>query len=124
MKFVTSISNALVKLFADSDDPMYSTYNAIAQQGIMPISDDRLGLTGSYNPATEALVAGSATNWYLASGGSKSIRVAYRRGTNRSPQLRSFTMSEGRWGVGWDINFDIGAAFMDYRGWHKSTGAG
>jgi hypothetical protein len=38
--------------------------------------------------------------------------------------MRSFVLNKGRWGIGWDINFDIGVAFMDYRYWHKSTGAG
>jgi hypothetical protein len=37
--------------------------------------------------------------------------------------MRSFVLDKGQWGLGWDINLDIGAAFMDYRGWYKSTGA-
>ena len=48
--------------------------------------------------------------------------MAYRRGTGRAPQMRGFVLERGQWGLDWDINFDIGAAFMDYRPWYKSTG--
>jgi len=51
------------------------------------------------------------------------LRVAYRRGTNRQPQLRSFMLDRGQWGMGWDINMDIGVAFTEWRTWYKSTGA-
>jgi hypothetical protein len=50
--------------------------------------------------------------------------VAYLRGRNRSPQLRSFTLDEGQWGIGWDVNMDVGAKEMAFAGLHKSTGAG
>ncbi len=73
---------------------------------------------------TQKVVAGAATKWYLSAGGPRTIRVAYRRGTNRLPVLRSYSLDQGQWGMGWDINMDIGAAAMDYRGLHHSTGAG
>jgi hypothetical protein len=114
----------LIKLFADSSDPMYSTVNQIAAMGLTPVSDARLDATGVTDPRTGNVRTGSATNWFLAKAGTRSIRVAYRRGTGRRPQMRRFTLDRGQWGVGFDINHDIGAAFMDYRGWYKSTGAG
>lgn len=114
---------ALAKLFADSSDPYYAQLNLLAQEGLRVVVDDRIGATGVVDPRSEAARTGSATNWFLAAGGRKSLRVAYRAGTNRAPQLRSFVLTQGQWGVGWDINMDIGVAFMDYIPWYKSTGA-
>lgn len=115
-------SAALAKLFADSSDPFYSQMNLLAQEGIRVVIDDRLGAVGVVDPITGVVRTGSDTAWYMAMGGSKSIRVAYLRGTNRQPVMRSFMLDKGQWGIGWDIKLDIGAAFMEYRGWYKSTG--
>lgn len=117
---------ALAKLFADSSDPIYPLTNLIREEGLRVVIDDRIGAIGVEDPRTNPATVrtGVDTNWFLAAGGRKSVRVAYRTGTNRRPQLRSFVLSQGQWGIGWDINLDIGAAFMDFRGWYKSTGAG
>jgi hypothetical protein len=114
---------SLAKLFADSNDPIYTTENLIARKRLVPVMDDRIGAAGVRDPKTKTVRTGSATNWFLTAGGSRGLRVAYRRGTGRLPQMRSFVLDRGQWGMGWDINFDIGAAFMDYRYWYKSTGA-
>jgi len=86
------------------------------------VSDDRVGLTGCWNPLTKAMQAGSATNWFLTSGPYRGMRVLYRRGTNRQPSVRSYVLDKGQWGIGWDMNFDIGSKIIDYRGLYKSTG--
>jgi hypothetical protein len=112
---------ALGKIFADSTDPLYTTENLIARRNLTVVVDDRLGATGCIDPRTGSARTGSDTAWYLAAGGSRSIRVAYRRGTGRAPVMRSFQLAQGQWGMGWDINLDIGAAFMDYRPWYKSV---
>jgi len=114
---------ALAKLFADSNDPYYAQLNLLAQEGLRVVVDDRIGAIGVMDPRTKSARTGTATNWFLAAGGSRGLRVAYRRGTNRQPQMRSFVLDKGRWGLGWDINLDIGAVFTEYRTWHKSTGA-
>lgn len=114
---------SLAKLFADTNDPIYTTENLIARKRLIPVMDDRLGATGVIDPRTKSYRTGSATNWFLTAGGPRGLRVAYRRGTGRQPMMRSFQLERGRWGMGWDINLDIGAAFMDYRYWYKSTGA-
>lgn len=114
----------LIKIFGDSSDPLYSPSNAIARRGLTPVMDDRLGATGVIDPDTGVARAGSDTAWYLTAGGNRGIRAAYLRGTNRSPQLRSFALDRGQWGVGWDIKHDLGVAFLDFRPWAKSTGAG
>ncbi len=113
---------ALAKLFADSSDPMYAQLNLLAQEGLRVVMDDRIGAAGVIDPHTGSTRTGTDTNWFLAAGGSKSIRVAYRRGTGRQPVMRSFVLDKGQWGMGWDINMDIAAAFMDYRPWYKSAG--
>lgn len=115
---------ALAKLFADSSDPFYAQLNLLAQEGLRVVVDDRVGAIGVLDPRTKAARTGLDSNWFLTAGGSKGMRVAYRRGTGRQPQMRSFTLDRGQWGMGWDINMDIGAAFMDFRPWYKSTGAG
>lgn len=115
---------ALSKLFADSSDPFFATLNLLASEGLKLVIDDRVGLIGVWDPTSESARTGTDANWFLTAGGSKGLRVAYRRGTNRQPQMRSYTLDRGQWGMGWDINMDIGLAFMDYRTWYKSTGAG
>jgi len=116
-------SAALAKLFADSSDPWYAQLNLLAQEGLRVVVDDRIGAIGVMDPRTKAVRTGLDTNWFLTAGGRKGVRVAYRRGTGRRPQMRRFTLDRGQWGLGWDINLDIGVAFLDYRPWYKSTGA-
>lgn len=116
-------SEFLVKLFANSNDPFYSQLNLIAREGLTPVIDDRIGEVGVLDPRNGKSVVGTDTNWFLTAGGSRGLRVAYRRGTNRQPSLRSFALDRGQWGLGWDINMDIGVAFTEWRTWYKSTGA-
>jgi len=117
-------AGALAKLFADSSDPWYAQLNLLAQEGLRTVIDDRIGAIGVKDPRTKTVRTGLDTNWFLTAGGTKGLRVAYRMGTGRSPQMRSFILTQGQWGLGWDINHDIGAAFLDFRPWYKSTGAG
>jgi hypothetical protein len=72
-------------------------------------------------PKDSTTYGGSATTWYLASNMARTIRVAYLAGTGRAPQTRNFTLDKGRYGMGWDIKFDVGAAAMDWRGLRKTT---
>ncbi|KKM86703.1 hypothetical protein LCGC14_1276310 [marine sediment metagenome] len=117
-------SGELQKVFADSPDSEFANINLLALEGIKPVFDSRLDDVGVRDPKTKAVRTGSLTNWFLAEGKRRGLRVAYRTGTNRLPSLRSFALSQGQWGIGWDINMDIGAAFNEYRTWHKSTGSG
>lgn len=112
---------ALAKLFADSNDPWYAALNLLAQEGLRVVPDDRIGALGVLDPRTGTVRTGDDKNWFLTTG--RGLRVAYRRGTNRQPVMRSFVLDKGQWGMGWDINLDIGAAFVEWRTWHKSTGA-
>lgn len=78
------------------------------------VSDARLenGLT---DPDSGTAYSGSSTSWFMASNQGPTIEVAYRRGTGRAPQVRSFTLDRGQWGIGWDINLDIGVKALEWR---------
>lgn len=103
----------------------YPTINVLRGQNLTLVVESRLDAVGVADPSTPKKTqrTGSATNWFLAAA-RRTIKKLYRQGTSRSPQLRSYSLAQGQWGMGWDINFDCGAAAMDYRGLHKSTGAG
>jgi hypothetical protein len=99
--------------------------NANVLSGLVELrADGRIGAAGVTDPRDGTARTGSATNWFLSSGPGRTLRVAYLRGRNRSPQVRSFSLSEGQWGLGWDCNMDIGVKEMAFAGLHKSTGAG
>ncbi len=92
------------------------TRNPIRSRRIIPVSDSRLD-NGVTDPVTETVLAGSATTWYLSRPGDRhTIEVGHLRGRGRRPQIRSFTLSEGQWGIGWDVNMDIGAKALDWKG--------
>jgi len=94
--------------------------NALLADGLIPVADARLE-NGVVDPASGTTYSGSSTSWFLACAQAHTIEVAYLRGTGRAPQVRNFTLSEGRWGMGWDIAMDIGAKAMDWRGLRKTT---
>lgn len=101
------------------------TKNPLAELGIILVADDRLGVAGVVDPVTGTSYAGSATTWFLSArpreNGAKTIVVKYRRGTGRMPQIRPFSLTQGRWGIGWDIAHDLGADADDYRGMYRGN---
>jgi len=103
------------------------THNPLKNLGIEPRYDSRMGASGCIDPATGTAQTGSATNWLLAArageNGAKTIEVGYLRGTGRAPQIRPYTLTEGQWGLGWDINLDIAAKALDWRALYYATGA-
>lgn len=94
------------------------------QNLVEPRFDARLSNT-VVDPLTGTSYAGSATAWYLVAppGTSRGIIVAYRRGTNRRPQLTSWVSNgqEGFWGMGFAINMDIGFGVNGYRGLYRGN---
>lgn len=104
-----------------STDLEAGTRNPLQDENIGIIHDARLDL-GVTDPTNGTVHSGSATTWYAAAtGGRHTIEVGFLRGTGRRPVLRSFILTEGRWGIGWDIKHDIGAKALDWRGLHKNT---
>lgn len=94
--------------------------NAVSSDDLQVVADSYLGAAGVTDPSTGIAHVGSATNWFLA-GARRTIRVAYRRGTNKKPVVRSYTLNQGMWGMGWDINLDIGAYARDFRNLYKGN---
>jgi len=99
----------------------FGTDNYIRSLGLKPIIDNRLGVAGVTDPVTGTAQAGTATNYFLI-GDRNTIEVGYLRGTGRRPQIRSFVLDQGQWGLGWDVNMDIGFKALDYRALVFSTG--
>jgi hypothetical protein len=86
------------------------------RQELAVIGEARIGADGTANPDTGVSYAGSATNWFLAAS-TRSVRVA------PAPQVRSWPLDSGEWGLGFDVAYDVGAYAGDYRGLYKSAGA-
>lgn len=105
----------------------YGVNNPVANRGIKYIPDDRLGVAGCIDPETGTSYAGTATNYFCAGtpgqNGAKTLRVVNRRGTNRAPVVRSYALDRGQWGIGWDINYDIGCCYEDFIALQKHAGA-
>ena len=120
-----------MRMFGSSErrngDTEDGTFNAVSTEDLRIVVDSRLGPGGCIDPATETRYTGTATNW-IATGrpgenGVQTIEVGHLAGTGRAPQSRSFNLSQGQWGVGWDIKHDIGAKFLDRMGMQKNDGA-
>jgi len=99
--------------------------NVISKYGITAIADDRLGAAGVTNPDGSTVHTGSATTWYAAArpgeNGAKTIEVGFIRGSGRAPSVRSYMLSQGQYGMGWDVNLDIGAKALDFRAMARAT---
>lgn len=95
--------------------------NTIADENLQLVAEPRLE-NGVTDPDSGTTAAGSASTWFLAAMMAHTIEVAYRTGTGRAPQSRSWTSTgKGQWGIGWDINQDIGVKAIDWKGLHKAT---
>lgn len=103
------------------------TYNPLKELDINLVVDDRIGVGGVTDPRTDTARVGTAVNWFLSARpgeeGAKTIEVGYRRGTGRAPVIRSFVLDKGQWGMGWDINLDIGGKELDFRALYKAKGS-
>lgn len=94
--------------------------NPIQSDGLKIASDSRLD-NGVTDPASGTAHAGSATTWFAASATSPTIEVGYLAGTGRAPVVRSSALTQGKWGIAFDVKQDIGAKALDFRALHKST---
>lgn len=121
LKFTAKeLINSSMIVIAGSTASERGNANTLSDEGLQYVADARLE-NGVVDPDTGTTGSGSASTWFLASTMAKTIEVAYLRGTGRAPQVRSFTLDKGKWGMGWDINMDIGAKAMDWRGLRKTT---
>lgn len=117
------------------------TYNPLAAEGsnVEVKLDGRLDPLGCYNPddaktyyacTTTGATTGRAGGCMMVArpgeGGAKTAEVGYLRGTGRAPRIRSGVLPQGmgQYGFAWDVNMDIGAKILDYRGFVQLTGGG
>jgi len=87
-----------------------------AQWGMINVVSDQRLKNGVTDPVTGTAYSGSASTWFLASNKVPTIEVAYLRGSGRAPQVRQYMLDKGHWGLGWDVNLDIGAKAMAWQG--------
>ena len=108
-------------LYGGDDEAIRGTTNTLrSEENLSLVVDARLE-NGVTDPLSGTTSSGSATTWFMASRMGHTIEVGYRRGTGRAPSVRSFTLDQGQWGMGWDVKHDIGAKALDYRGLSKNT---
>ena len=89
------------------------------------IPESRLGPLGLTDPLTGNKYVGSTKNWLLAARPDvlPSIVVGYLFG-QKKPRVRKGKLPQGQYGLGVDINLDIGVTMIDYRQLYFATGAG
>ncbi|TWT35871.1 Caudovirus prohead protease [Posidoniimonas corsicana] len=76
---------------------------------------------GVIDPDTGDTLDGSATSWYLAAeGGPHTVEVSFKTGTAGQPQIRSGFLTQGQWGLWFDVQHWIGAQALDWRGLVRS----
>lgn len=109
-------------LFPGSATATNGTSNPIFDENIIVRSDQRIGVAGVTDPSTGTAYPGTATNWFLAAQSRRGIVVGYLQGTGRRPQLQTYTLDKGQWGMGFALNFDIGVCVRGYQPLYKSNG--
>lgn len=107
---------------AGSTDTERGNRNVISDENLQLRSDPRLSL-GVTDPYTKTAHAGAATKWFLTAdpGAVPTIEVGYLAGTNRTPQVRSKVLDGGQWGILYDINHNLGAKALDFRGLYRGN---
>lgn len=113
--------NSAELLQKGSTDATFGNVNPYQDLNLTLVTDPRLD-NGVIDPSSLTSYAGDTNDWFLACANAKTIEVGYLAGTGGAPQVRSYTLSEGRWGMGWDINMDIGAKVLDYKGLYRGQG--
>lgn len=96
-------------LASNAPNPFVGTFDLTADSAIdIGVSDPRT------NP--ETAIAGRPGSYFLFAQGAGSVKVVFRTGTNRGPISRQYVLDKGKWGRGWDVYVDMGAAFLRRRG--------
>ena len=101
-------------------DTVLAENNPNARKGIRVISDSRLE-NGVTDPMTGTSLAGSATNWFAAAAGRPFIEIGYVRAIGARPRVRTSLLTQGRFGVTFDVQWALGGKALDWRGLLKRT---
>ncbi len=118
------VHSALIVLAGDADVER-GNKNVLSDLDLQIRADNRIGAAGVTDPVDGTARTGLATWWFLTGNPIQypTIEVGYLRASGAAPSVRSYVLSEGQWGIGWDVKLDIGAKALDWRALHKSTGA-
>lgn len=109
------------ELLITGSDVTVGNLNWLKQLGMQVRVEGRIDATGVTNPSNETAYTGSTTTWFCAAQSQRTIRVGYLAGTGRRPQIRRSVLDRGQWGIGWDINMDIGVKALDWRGLYRGN---
>ena len=109
------------ELLITGSDVTVGNLNWLKQLGMQVRVEGRLDATGVTDPSNETAYTGSTTTWFAAAQSQRTIRVGYLAGTGRRPQIRRSILDRGQWGIGWDINMDIGVKALDWRGIYRGN---
>jgi hypothetical protein len=122
LKHITNeLLNSASILYGGDDEAVRGSMNTLASiENIVPVADPRLS-NGVTDPVDGAAQSGSTSTWWLVDRNAPGIEVGYLRGTGRAPQVRSGTLSQGKWGMWWDIKHSIGAKALDFVFAQKNT---
>lgn len=99
--------------------------NPIANHGLVVVSESRIA-NGVVHPVTGSSETADTDSWYLVAEPTAGTRTCFRlflRGTNQRPVVRTSVLTQGNWGINFDIKHDVGAYFADFQGFYKSAGA-
>lgn len=107
-------------LYGADDETIRGADNVHRSRNFTIVVEPRIE-NGVVNPADETSQSGSSTAWYGIAAQGHTIEVGYLKGTGRAPQVRSFVLDQGRWGMGWDVKHDIGVKALDFKAMNKSA---
>lgn len=97
---------------------------ADAELDVEVVSDARIS-EGVTDPETGTDAAGSDTTWFLAADPAEAVGIerAYREGAGRQPTVSEWSKAgeDGRWGIGWSVDFDAGAAVLAYQALYRGN---
>lgn len=103
-----------------SGGAQFGTANPLRGLNLQPIVESRID-NGVTDPDSGGTVAASSTAWYMVAAKRNTIEIGFLKGTGRRPQMRSFVLDQGKWGIGWDIKHDVGAMVRDYRALYRGN---
>ena len=89
--------------------------NPLSGYNLQVVSEARLAL-GLTDPVSKTSYSGSASTWYLVSNQAHTIECTYMQSAGRAPIVRSTELTNGRFGVNFDVRLYIGATALDWHG--------
>lgn len=105
---------------AGDTDVVQGSSNVLASEDLVVVSESRLD-NGVTDPESGTAQSGSVEDWYVAANSRQhTVEVTYRRGGSRSPEMRSFMLDRGQFGIGFDVVMDIGAKALSWEGLCKA----